>query len=190
MSRPHPAIEPLQRFPKSIDQTHAFITRLTRSAISSPIARDAVAAMTQDASAVLAELNALPTKGGGEGPVSKLLKQLKETEGTLGAMPDEGGGRATSDDFMNGYKLKQAVGRYSGFGKPEFLRTHAENELSKLFERMRVGFEDEATWGPAGSATREWNESFATAKGRRDDFGIVADGQLRERDRADEENDD
>lgn len=134
-------------------------------------ARDASIRMGQDVGAVVTELDALPTKGGGELAVSRLKKQIAEFGLKTGRLSEDGGAAGSRDAFMNAYKLKQAVGKFSGFGKPAFMRTPAESAFAELYERMRVGLEDRAAFGPAGDATREWNESFSNALGRRNDFG-------------------
>lgn len=72
---------------------------------------------------------------------------------------------------MAAYKLKQAVGKYSGFGKAEYLRTPGENALAELYEKLRVGLEDTNAFGAAGDANREWNLAFSDGFGRRKDFG-------------------
>lgn len=126
--------------------------------------RDAVATMFQETKGTLDFLNSLNTKGGAEGAVKKLTKALADRT-ALGA------DASAAEMFIQADKLKRAVGQYAGFGRPTFMRTEAENEFAALYERLRVGLEDESVWGAAGAAQREWNETFSMAKGRRDDFG-------------------
>lgn len=135
------------------------------------LARDSAIRMGQEVLGAVDMLESTATRGGGDVAVRKLQKELVDFGTKMERLSAEGSATETRDAFINAYKLKQAVGKHAGFGKPPFLRTAAENEFAAVYEKLRTGLEDESVWGGAGAATREWNESFSSAFGRRKDFG-------------------
>jgi len=135
------------------------------------VAADAAVKMTQRVDALVTELEQTAMKGGNEVGVRRLRKMLQDTYAKHASMVDGGGENALRDLYMSTYKLKQEVGKVSGFGKAPYLRSEGENLFSQAYEELRVGLEDEAVWGAAGAANREWNETFSAALARRQDFG-------------------
>jgi len=131
-------------------------------------ARDAAVAMGQDAKAIVGELGILPTRSYA---IGRLGNHLKEFEAVIDHLPTEGGQRGAGEAMMAAYKLKQAVGDFAGFGKAPQLRTPEENALGELYERLRVGLEDENAFADAARANKDWNEAFTDKFGRRQDAG-------------------
>lgn len=139
-------------------------------------ARDSYAVMLQDTNKTLDFLESLAGKGGSEGAVSKLRKEVTDAakfQATLGRTAE---GKIAKLDpkqmhelFIRADKLKRAVGNFSGAGKSYGL-TEAQGEFRDLYEKLRVGLEDESSWGRAGQAQKAWNETFSTDLGRADDF--------------------
>lgn len=141
--------------------------------------RDTALKSLQDADSVLSKLEATASKGGQEGAVNSLRKQLtdfyaaNEKIGTdlLRAGSDRGARDASRDFFMRMDSLKRSVDKFASHGTNALGRSEAAHEFRALADRLRVSLEDEATFGGAAAAQRETNSTFSLAKGRRDDFG-------------------
>lgn len=138
-------------------------------------ARDTATKALQDTDAVLSGLEQTASKGGQEGAVRNLRKQLTDfytaNERIAEGMTGQATENATRDFFMRMDALKRSVDKFAGHGTSAFGRTEASHEFRALADRLRSSLEDEAVWGPAGAAQRETNATFSLAKGRRDDFG-------------------
>ncbi len=93
-------------------------------------------------------------------------KQASLIDATTGAAREN----ALRDMYMDVYRLKQQTQKMAGFGKAEHMLTPSEGIFRKVSEDLRVGLEDEAAFGRAGAANREWNETFSQALPRRQDF--------------------
>lgn len=140
-------------------------------------ARDTALKSLQDTDAVLSQLEMTASKGGQEGAVRNLRKQLTDFYATNAKIGEAAGSvfgqqeNATRDFFMKLDGLKRSVDKFAGHGQSMFGRTEASHEFRALADRLRSTLEDESVWGAAGGAQREWNSTFSLAKGRRDDFG-------------------
>ncbi len=139
------------------------------------LAADAAVRMTQGVDRLVVELEQTAMKGGSEVGVRRMRKMLTDTYSKQASLVDAATGQAREnglrDLYMSTYKLKQEVGKLSGFGKAPHMKTEGENLFSDVYEKLRTGLEDESVWGRAGAANREWNETFAHGLPRRQDFG-------------------
>lgn len=141
------------------------------------VARDAAMRGLQDTEGVLSGLEATAGKGGQEGAVRSLRKQLSDFYSANAEI--RGAGRIgvsdasekVADYFMKMDALKRSVDRFASHGTNVFGRTEAAHEFRALADRLRSTLEDESVWGGAGAAQRELNSTFSLAKGRADDFG-------------------
>lgn len=151
--------------------------------------RDAVATMLQDATKTLDTLESvgIAQREGGLS-LKRLRAEVAERAKVNQSLARDSAGRIVKlperdayELFISADKLKQAVGRQvpwhlvaPGGDLTErglFRLTESQQEFAKLYEKLRVGLEDESVWGGAATAQKEWNASFSMAKGRRDDFG-------------------
>lgn len=138
--------------------------------------RDAVATIFQDTRSTMNELYKLESKGGIEGPLSKILRVVKDKEKIAFAE-----GLTPEARYLAADDLKRAIGRaipwdrlHPGGTESDVGRFGVEYghiQLSKLYNRIRSGLEDEGVWGAQGAAQRAQNETFTAAKSRRDAFG-------------------
>lgn len=138
-------------------------------------AADASARMVQKVDSLVSEFERVRLMGGDAVQMKGMRRVLTDVYEKQSGLIDaaSGGARegALRDMYMSSYKLKQEVGKLSGFGKVEHMRSPSESMFSKVYEDLRIGLEDEAVWGRAGAANREWNETFSQQLPRRQDFG-------------------
>lgn len=138
------------------------------------LARDTTLRAMQDADSVLRELEATRMKGGSEVTVRRLrktLEDLQDLNAKIEINASQGARtQATRDLFIRLDNFKREVGRAAQFGKSPFGLSEAAHEFDALYHRLKSTLEDESAWGQAANAQREWNETFSSFKGRRDDF--------------------
>lgn len=143
-------------------------------------ARDAAINMGQDVQAAISELDATATKGGGEVGLNRLKKYVADFNSKMESVSADGGGATGArDSYINAYKLKQAVGKVSGFGKLEIFRTDAERifggskDIAGVYNSLQRGLEDSNVFGAAGDATRALNQAVSDRIPRRNHFGSL-----------------
>jgi hypothetical protein len=138
-------------------------------------AADAVARMLQDVDGTLSLLEGTATRGGAEVAVKRIRNSYKDVTRKLTSLGDEASAAARQnivrDLFIEADNLKRTIGKGAGFGKSQFGLSEGAREFDELYHRLQQGLQDETVWGRAGAAQREWNETFASLKPRRDDFG-------------------
>lgn len=138
------------------------------------VAADAAARMTQKVDALVSQFERESMLGGEAVQMRQIRKTLNSTYAKQASLIDATTGAAREnamrDLYMDTYRLKQKVQELSGFGKDLHRLTPAESMFRNVGEELRTGLEDEAAWGKAGTANREWNETFSQALPRRQDF--------------------
>lgn len=119
-------------------------------------ARKAALDIWADATNVIAELESQAAKGGQEGSVKRLGKWLKDfASETVNERKAQW--KDPADIFNRIDSFKRNVGKEAAFGTSPFGRTEAAHQFESLYERIRLGLEDESTWGAAGKAQKEIN---------------------------------
>lgn len=124
-------------------------------------ARDASANMFQRVEDVVAEMKGLSSKGGSEGAINRIAKEMADLRRVFAKEGAEAG-----DYFIAADKLKRAVGKYANHSV-KYGKTEAQNALTEVYEGLRGALEDEASFGLGGRAQKELNESFSTMFERR-----------------------
>lgn len=137
-------------------------------------ASDAAARLTQRVDDVVSSFERERIMGGEAVQVRDLRRSLTSLYGKQAGLIDATTGAAREnalrDMYMDVYRLKQQTQKMAGFGKDVHRLTPSESIFRDVAEDLRVGLEDEAAWGKAGAANREWNETFSQALPRRQDF--------------------
>lgn len=152
--------------------------------------RDTLAKLLQDTDDTLRFWESTSAKGGAEGAIKSLRKQHTDALQALAKVENDatsftgasrrflsGGSRANAsrDFFVKSDAFKRSIDRLSGYGKSQFglpeAAMHPEMGLRNLGDKWRAALEDEAVWGKAGAAQKEWNASFSEGFARRRDFG-------------------
>lgn len=138
-------------------------------------AADAAMRMTNRVDELVSEFERVRMQGGDAVQMGRMRRILTSTYAKQTGIVDAATGAAKEtalrDMYMSTYKLKQEVQKLSGFGKDVHRLTPSEAMFRSVGEDLRVGLEDEAVWGRAGAANREWNETFSQQLPRRQDFG-------------------
>jgi hypothetical protein len=124
-------------------------------------ARDSAARMFQEVKATVDELGTLASKGGSEGALKKVANGMKDLEKVFAKEGAEAG-----EFFIATDKLKRLVGKFAKH-EIQYGKTEAEQAFTDVYQSLRRGLEDEASFGLGGRAQKELNASFAETFGRR-----------------------
>ena len=105
-----------------------------------------------DTQEVLDHLNSLEMKGGASGSVKRIEGWLQDFR----KAPDvEWKDPAELFDKIDDFKRR--VGKEAGFGRNVPGREEATMKFNELYEKLRLGLEDESTWGAAAVAQKDVN---------------------------------
>lgn len=137
--------------------------------------RDQLASLLQHTDDSLRFWETTASKGGAEGAIKSLRKMHTDALDALYKVEETGGVAASKDFFVKADKFKRSIDSLSSYGKssyglPEAVM-HPEAGLRGIGDKWRAALEDEAVWGNAAAAQKEWNATFSNGFSRRQDFG-------------------
>lgn len=124
-------------------------------------ARDATAAMWQEAQATVHELNSLASKGGKEGSLKTVVKNLVDFADVF-QKPNAD----AADFFMAANRMKQLLDKQTQFAA-KYNLTEGEQAFKELRMSIMRQLEDESVWGAGGRAQAALNKTYSDILPRR-----------------------